>query len=158
MIELLKEARVFKECTSQELQEIAKICQRRAFKNGERIFEAESPAQNLYRVAEGAVELNFKVVHYHASKEMTLDRKFKGEAFGWSALTEPFIYTLSAIAVQDSVLLTIKANDIKKLCTENNHLGYVLMKNIAEIIGGRFASVQKILIDMIQQNLIEKER
>lgn len=158
MIDILKEARVFKEFTTQELQEISAICEKITFKSRERIFEAETPAEYLYIVAEGAVELNFKVTHYHALKEMTLDRKFKGEAFGWSALTEPYHYTLSAITMQDSELLRIKADNIKRLCAENNHLGYILMKNIAEIIGERFASVQKILIDLIQQNLIEKER
>lgn len=158
MIELLKQARVFKEFTTQELQEIANICERITFKSGERIFEAESPAEYLYIVAKGGVELQFKVTHYHALKEVTLDRKLEGEAFGWSALTEPHHYTLSAMAMQDSELLRIKANDIKKLCAENNHLGYILMQNIAEIIGERFASVQKLLIDIIQQNLIEKER
>ncbi|MFQ5865186.1 MAG: Crp/Fnr family transcriptional regulator [bacterium] len=158
MIDLLKESRVFRECSTQELEAIAKICHRVTFKNGERICEAESPAEYLFIVSEGAVELRFKVTHYHAAKEITLDRKFKSEAFGWSALTEPFIYTLSALAMQDSELLRIKANDIKGLCTKNNHLGFVIMKNIAEIVGERFASVQKILIDVIQQNLIEKER
>ncbi len=157
MVDLLKESRVFKEFTTQELGKIANICARIALKDGERIFEAESPAEYLYIVAEGAVELHFKVIYYHALKEMTLDRKFKGEAFGWSALTEPNIYTLSALAMQDSELLRIKANDIIKLCAENNHLGYILMKNIAEIVGERFASIQKILIDVIQQSLKDKE-
>lgn len=157
MIDLLKEAAVFKDFTSQELIEISKICQRVAFKSGERIFEAESPAEYLYIVSQGAVELRFKVTHYFASKEITLDRKFNGDAFGWSALTEPYIYTLSALTMQDSKLLKFKANDIMKLCTDNNHLGYHLMKNIAEIIGERFASIQRILIDVIQQNLKEKE-
>jgi CRP-like cAMP-binding protein len=158
MIDLLKQARVFKEFTRQELQEIAKICEKISFKNEERIFEAETPAKYLYIVVKGAVALNFKVTHYHALKEMTLDRKFRGEAFGWSALTEPYHYTLSAKAMQDSELLRIKEEDIKRLCAEDNHLGYILMKNIAEIIGERFASVQKIVIDLIQQNLSEKER
>lgn len=158
MIDLLKQTLVCKDFNSQELQDIANICQRVTLKNGERICEAESPAEYLFIVSEGAVELRFKVTYYHAAKEITLDRKFKSEAFGWSALTEPFIYTLSALAIQDSELLRIKAEHIKRVCAENNHLGYILMKNIAEIIGERFASVQKILIDMIQQNLIEKER
>lgn len=158
MIDLLKDSRIFKECTNRELEAISNICQRITLKNGERIFETEIPAEYLYIVGEGAVELRFKVTHYHASKEITLDRIFKSEAFGWSALTEPFIYTLSALAMQDSELLRIKANDIKRLCSENNHLGFNIMKNIAEIIGERFASLQKILIDVIQQNLIEKER
>ena len=51
----------------------------------------------------------------------------------------------------------ITAKDIEKLSAENNHLGYILMKNIADTIGGRFDLVQRMLIDLIQQNLKEKE-
>ena len=157
MIDLLKECRVFKECSDQELAQAAKICQKVSFKNGEPIFEADSSAEYLYVVGTGAVELRFKVTQYQASTGIALDRKFKGDVFGWSALTEPYIYTLSALAMQDCELVNLKANDMKGLCNKNNHMGYVLMKNISEIIGERFASIQRILIDVIQQNLKEKE-
>jgi CRP/FNR family transcriptional regulator len=157
MIDLLKESTVFKGCTTQELEEVAKVCQRITVKSGERIFEAESPAEYFFLVGEGGTELRFKVTHYYASKEITLERKFKGDAFGWSALTEPHVYHLSSLAMQDSELLKFKTSDIEKLCEANNHFGYVLMKNASEIIGQRVATVQRTLIDVIQQDLKEKE-
>lgn len=157
MIDLLKRSSVFKELTHDDLQEIAKSCQRVSLKIGERVFEAESPAEYLVIVSSGSVELRFKVSHYHASKEIILDRKFAGDAFGWSALAEPYVYTLSAVTMQDSELLKIEANDLKRVCEQNKDIGYILMKNISEIIGERFASLQRVLIDLIQYNLNEKE-
>ncbi|MCK5452950.1 MAG: cyclic nucleotide-binding domain-containing protein [Calditrichia bacterium] len=157
MVELLKESKIFNECTNQELTDISNICQTISVKDGEQILEAKSPAEYLYIIAEGCVELRFTVTHYFSSQKITFDRKVKGEAFGWSALAEPHLYTLAAWAVKDSKLLKLTGNDIKRLCSENYHLGYVLMKNVAEIIGERFDLVQKILIDTIQLNLKEKE-
>jgi len=157
MIDLLKTSRVFHGCTDQEMENIAATSQKLKAKEGERVFEAGSAAAFLYVVVDGAVDLRFRVTHYQVEEEVTLDRKFKGDAFGWSALTKPNIYTLSAIAVKDSELLKISKEDLKKLCNDNNHLGYVLMRNIAEIVGERFSSVQKTLIDVIQQNLSAKE-
>ena len=157
MLDLLKEVRVFEGCTTRELQDISKICQRMTLRNGERVFEMQSPAEYLYVVAKGAVELKFTVTHYRVSKEITLDRIQQKEAFGWSALGEHRSYTLSASAVADSELLRINAKDIEKLSAENNHLGYILMKNIADTIGERFDLVQRMLIDLIQQNLKAKE-
>jgi CRP-like cAMP-binding protein len=157
MIDLLREARLFKECTSEELEDIATICHKIAFKNGEYVFSANTPAEFLYLVQDGAIDLRFLVTHYSASKEMTIDRKFKGDAFGWSALTEPHVYTLSALAAKDTELLRIGEKDMMRLCKENSHLGYVLMKTIAQIIGERFDLVQKLLIDVIQKSLSEKE-
>lgn len=157
MIDLLKKCRLFEGCSNEKLADVGNICQRVTFKNGDHLLEAGSPAEYLFIVIGGVIELCFKVTHYNGSKEITIDRKLKGDAFGWSALTEPNIYTLSALSKTDSELLQVKANDIIRLCEENNHLGYILMRNSAAIIGERLASIQKILIDVIQQNLIEKE-
>jgi CRP/FNR family cyclic AMP-dependent transcriptional regulator len=157
MLQVLKESRLFREFTNQELEEIADVCKTITFKNGEHIFEAKSFAEYLYIVSEGAVELRFEINYYNASQELILERKTRGEAFGWSALTKPNIYTLTALAVQNSDLLILNERDLKELCVKNDHLGYILMKNIAEIIGERFQMIQNMLINEIQQNLKEKE-
>ncbi|MFQ5705985.1 MAG: Crp/Fnr family transcriptional regulator [bacterium] len=157
MIELLRHVKLFDQLKPDELQDVAKICERISCKSGDRIFEAESPAEYLYVVGNGSVELRFNVTHYHASKEITLDRKFNGDTFGWSALTEHKIYTLSALAMQDSELLRLRAEDMTSLSNDNNSLGYILMKNLTEVISSRFVSLQRVLIDVIRQNLQEKE-
>jgi len=157
MFQILKESRLFNECTNQELQEITKICNKVTFKDGEHIFEATSLAEFLYIVMEGAIELRFIVNYYNASQELTLERKTRGEVFGWSAITMPNVYTLTAVAIQNSDLLRLNERDIRELFTKNEHLGFILMKNIAEIIGERFQIMQKMLMNEIQQNLKEKE-
>ena len=157
MLKLLEEARLFKECTSQELLDISNVCQKISYKNGESIFKARSPAEYLYIVSEGAVELRFTVTLYQTSQEITIDRISKGEVFGWSALAKSHTYSLSAFVVKDSNLLRIKEKDLLKLCTATHHLGYILMKNIAEIISERFELFQKMLIDLIRKDLSEKE-
>ncbi|MFQ5604664.1 MAG: Crp/Fnr family transcriptional regulator [bacterium] len=157
MIDLLQQARVFEDLNTQEIAEVAKISHKVTFKNGERILEAETPARYLFIVGEGLVELRFKVTLLGGTVEITIDQKFNGTSFGWSALTEPYRYTLSALAMRDTELIRIKANDIKRLCEQNNHLGFVVMKNIALIIGERFGTIQNALIAEIQQNLKIKE-
>ena len=57
MLDLLKEVRVCKGCTEAELQEIAEICKGVPFKNGERVFEAQRPAEHLYIVGKGLIDL-----------------------------------------------------------------------------------------------------
>ena len=158
MVRLLKEARIFEDCTTQELEDIATICERVSFNRGEYLFEANSPAEHLFLVIKGLVELHFNVTHYSAAKKITFERVNKGEVLGWSsALTKPRVYALSAMAVKDSELLKIKVNDIEKLCMEHHHFGYVLMKNISETISKRFQVLRHMLIDEIQHELNEKE-
>ncbi len=158
MIVLLEKSSVFKECTPQELEAIANICERMDVKNDDCIFEAESPAEHLYMLVDGAVDLRFKLTCFHSAKEITLERIFDGEIFGWSSLTGPHVYTLSASTMQASQLLRLNAQDLRRLCKDNDHLGYVLMHNLAEIIGERLASMQRMLINVIQENLKDRER
>lgn len=157
MKDILKETRIFKECSEQELQKISQLCEFVSYKKDEKIFDARSPAEYLYIVADGAVELRFTVTHYLASSEITIDRKFKSDVFGWSALTKPHIYSLAAFAIKDTNLIRLHETQLKQLCVDNNHLGYSIMKNISEIIGERFDIIQKMLIDVIQQHLSKKE-
>ncbi len=157
MVELLKRARIFEGCTPQHLEDIGKICERVTFKEGERIFEAKAPAEYFYIVSEGVVNLCCNVNHYNALSELAFERNHKGEAFGWSALVEPYTYTLSAIAVRDSELLKISGMKIKKMSTNDHHFGFLLLGNLTQIIGERFALVQQALIEEIQHTLKEKE-
>jgi CRP-like cAMP-binding protein len=157
MLDLLKEVRVCKGCTEAELQEIAKICERVTLKNGERVFEAQGPAEYLYVVGKGLIDLRFDVTNYLASAEITLDQIGKGEIFGWSTFAYPYLYTVSAIAVRDSELLRIKQSDLTQVCTSNIHLGYGIMSKIAQTISERFALVQKILVNEVQHGLRKNE-
>jgi CRP-like cAMP-binding protein len=158
MVSLLKAVRIFEDCTTQELEDIATICEQVSFNTGERLFEANSPAEHLFLVVKGLIELHFNVTHYSAAKKITFERVKQGEILGWSsALTQPRVYALSATAVKDSELLRIRVSDIEKLCMENNHLGYVLMKNISETIAARFNRLQHLFIAEIQYELNQKE-
>jgi CRP-like cAMP-binding protein len=157
MIDLLEKTRIFRGCSGQELTQLVNLSEKITSREGDVIFEIESPAEYLYVISDGAVELRFRVTHYSAPREVTLDRKWRGDAFGWSALTEPKVYTVSALATRDSELLRFKASDIEGLCNEADHLGFVIMRNVSEIIGERFATLQKMLIDFVQQGLTQRE-
>lgn len=157
MIELLKEAGLLKGLLPDELDKIQQLCEARNIKKGTHIFEVGASADFLFLVVEGEIELRFKVVYLNASIEIPLDRKRKGEAFGWSALVEPYEYTLSAVAAQDCQLLQLRGRDVERLCAENNHLGYVLMNNVVKLIGMRFSVLEKALVAEIQWGLKVKD-
>jgi CRP-like cAMP-binding protein len=158
MIESLNTVQALVECTNEEQQAVADICQRATMQKGDRIFESQSPAEFLYFLTDGVVELRFKVTHYLETREIPIDRIRKGEVFGWSALAQSKAYRLSALAVEDGELLKAPAADIRELCSANHHFGYVLMKNIFAIIGERYDMTQQLLIDVIQKQLDDKER
>lgn len=157
MLELIKQSRIFEGLEEDELQEIMKICQITEFHKGEKVFEIGESAEHLFIVKEGEVELRFKVIYQNISTSVCLERKPRGEPLGWSALTEPYKYTLSAIAVTEAELLQMGHKELKGLCEKNNHLGYVLMSNIAKLIARRFILTQEKLIQEIQNALRKRD-
>lgn len=157
MIELLKNFNIFKGMDDKELQKITEACEVKNFQKGACVFRAGDPAESLFLVNKGKIELRFKVSYHNISTEISLDKISEGEAFGWSTLTHPFRYTLSAFVAEDSEMVEIKESDLKRICQDNNHLGYILMNNLAKIIGQRFSTLQEILINEIQQSLKKKE-
>lgn len=157
MINLLKESKLFAGCTGEEIADIANVAQKIRVQARERIFAAGEPAEYLYVVLEGAVSLRFEVSYFDASREITLDRKQAGEAFGWSVFVEPSLYTLSAFAESDAELMKVRRQDLAALCEGSHHLGFVIMKNISEIIAGRYGAVQNMLVGAIQQDLQRRE-
>jgi CRP-like cAMP-binding protein len=148
---VLRDARIFDHCTDEEFGAIASVCTEAEILAGQTIFEADERADRLYLVADGTVELQLAVTIYGAVRPITIDRKFKGDVLGWSAVVEPHIYTLSAVAKKDTRLLQIDSTDLERLAEENPHFGHMLMYNIANLVGQRLDVMRRMLADVIEQ-------
>jgi CRP-like cAMP-binding protein len=157
MVSLLEESTLFTHCPAEGLERLAAGSEEQTFAAGETIFEAGSPAEHMYIVDDGCVELRFAVTSYVEAQEIPIDRKFKGDVIGWSAVVAPHTFTLSGVAVRDSRLLRIRGSDIRALCAADDHFGHVFMRNLADLIGQRFNIVQRILIDVVQDRLKKQE-
>ncbi|MCH8069122.1 MAG: cyclic nucleotide-binding domain-containing protein [Candidatus Marinimicrobia bacterium] len=150
MIDLIKKSNIFEALEPKELEAVAQISKIVLFKEGDQIFKAGDDASSMYIVRTGEVKLKFSFNHLNAPVVLTLDTIKKGGSLGWSAFAQPFKYTLSAYAVGDTQLLRLHSDGIRELCDKNQHLGYVVMKNIATMISARFARLQGLLQHVIQ--------
>jgi CRP-like cAMP-binding protein len=157
MRERLERFSIFRGLAPEELEAIRALCMSAKFKKGAQIFQVDEEANSLFLVCAGEIELRFNVVCYNATVEILLERKGPGEILGWSAVTYPYKYKLSAYAAEDSELLSIKQASIESLCEANNHLGYQFMKNTARIIAQRFQLAQEALTKEIQDGLRRKD-
>jgi CRP-like cAMP-binding protein len=157
MISQLRSFSLFQDLTQDELEAVTELCKLTRVEKGERIFQAGAEARSLFLLSAGEVDLRFDVVCYNAPVEILLERKGPGEVLGWSAVTYPYQYTLSAYAREDSELLEIKQADIEGLCGANHHFGYIFMKNTALIIAQRFQLAQQALTKEIQESLRHRD-
>ncbi len=143
--EKLERFAIFEGLTPEETDMIAQRCQIITVRQGEKVFEAGKDAHSLFLVCSGLIELRFKLMYFNGLVELPFESIGAGKECGWSAMVPPYIYSLTACATEDSELFQIKQTDLQDLCETNARLGYVVMKNIAQIVVERYEITWKML-------------
>ena len=72
-----------------------------------------------------------------------------GEVFGWSALVKPYVYTASAECVEKVEEVYIKGSELMNLFEQNDHTGYVIMRNLSGHVSSRLTESREKLIKEI---------
>jgi CRP-like cAMP-binding protein len=151
---LLQNFALFQGLNEDELKALAVLAREETFEEEEMIFPEGTEAKHVYLLAEGRVALRFRLPMKSLSRETTIDMVSKGEAFGWSAMVKPHRFTAAAICAERTTCLAFERADLEALFQENNHIGYVVMQNLSEVIAVRLRDLRLQLIREIGQSLM----
>ncbi|MBI4547150.1 MAG: Crp/Fnr family transcriptional regulator [Ignavibacteriae bacterium] len=151
---MLCEINFFAGLTPKELRQLSTIIKIVKLKKNEKIFSRGDSAEDFYIVGSGKVHLSFQISVLHADEEIGVDIIGAGGVFGWSALVRPHQkLTLSAYCDEDSELMQMRGEDVLSVCAKKHHLGYILMGNLAKVIGSRMNRIQGLLVREIELNV-----
>lgn len=149
-IEALKRCEIFLGLDNSELHKIVDLpsCQEKAYRPEEAIFHAGQPADHLYVLVEGKVDL---VAEVSAPSSKSLEPTLitiigKGSIFGWPALVPPHVFSLTAIAKSPVQVLAIGGSDIRNLFERYPHIGYEVTQSLLQVIASRFRTIEQLLI------------
>jgi CRP-like cAMP-binding protein len=143
LIGFLGQVEVFRGLDSVQLKVIKSCCQVKFFKQGDKIFSEDDDAYFLWAVVDGQVELRFDLPGRESAGEMSISRILPGKVFGWSSLVPPNIYRLSAYCTTTEVeALQVNRDCLIKLFSKDPRIGYLVMSNVAMVIGSRFQQLQ----------------
>jgi CRP-like cAMP-binding protein len=78
--------------------------------------------------------------------QVTVDFITRGESMGWSAVVEPYIYTLSARCLEDTKLISFDSEKLRDMMEEDNALGFKIMQSTAKVISSRLTHTRIILV------------
>jgi CRP/FNR family cyclic AMP-dependent transcriptional regulator len=129
--DILTNVELFEGLTSDELDILAAVCEERVYPINEIITQQGEVGEELFVVYDGFVE----VVRAGLAPEIapkTIVHLGEGQIFGEMALVDrgPRSATVKAASEKTSILV-IKRDDFDRICESNNHIGYVVMRNIA---------------------------
>lgn len=113
---------------------VAMIAEEISVPAGTVLFEEGQPADTLYFLLEGSVDLYFTVPGEGSKpgKEFWVGEINPGEPLGISALIEPYRLTAMARAGAPSRLLKVNAAALRALCEVDNRMAYALMRQVAK--------------------------
>jgi CRP-like cAMP-binding protein len=148
-VEVLNKVDLFKGLNNEELEKIARICQEHTFAEGQRCFSEGSKAVDLYILQKGKVAIELEIRYSGRRVKAAITTLGPGRLFGWSALVEPHVLTASASCEEKAEVIAIKGADLLDLFQKDSHIGYVVMKNLAAVIGLRLTrTIQRLAIEL----------
>jgi CRP-like cAMP-binding protein len=131
---ILKQADIFYELTSTQLELVASISSQRSYGQGEIVFEENSPGTELYVIANGEIEIQVDpiVVGKEGGGAQTIATLRRGQSFGEVSLVDEGLRSARArCSQQDTQLVIIPRDRLMLLCDTYPQLGYRLMRNLA---------------------------
>ena len=133
---ILKDADIFYGLSAEQLQRIEAICAEMILDQDTVLFEENSPGDEMFVVARGAVDIQVDPAMIGLETRTgptTIATLRKGQIFGEVVLVDQGLRSAQArVSEPDTRLLAIKRGDLIALCEEDYELGYLLMRNIAE--------------------------
>jgi len=161
---LLSGFKFFSGIQPETLERLAQITHTLNFNTGDVIFRFGEPAEHLYGVLEGAVNLSvvFKdkvlrtEIEYEEAiqasvveeeKTIIVDAVQSGQVFGWASIVGPGKRTVSAHCPEDTRVIVLPAGELKAMFEKDHTLGYVIMKKMSDIISKRLQKRTEKLIE-----------
>lgn len=147
----LKRAGLFEGLSDSELEKIASLSREEKYKAGAVIFEEGDAARDLYIVEDGEIALETKLDlgPYAAPRPATIEVVTSGEAFGWSALVEPYTLTSSARCLKTAKVIAIERVGLRHLIDSDAHIGQKVMARLTGIVASRLRETREKLNDFL---------
>lgn len=136
---------LFSGLSDQELAQVAAIASTETYDAGEVICAEHEVARRLFILQEGCVELHINVrSSVEPDNDLTVEEVEPGRIFGWSSLIHQRQFTASARAVDPVRLVVLNPDDLNALFDRDTHIGFVVMKQLAEVIASRLRRTRQV--------------
>jgi CRP-like cAMP-binding protein len=113
------------------------------------IFNEGAEARTFYLLEEGRV-----AVESQLTKGMLFPTSIVsvGQAFGWSALVPPHLYTATVVTLSNTRVIAIDREGLLQQMQTDTSFGLKIMQNVARMISSRLRSLELALVGFLQDD------
>ncbi len=152
-LETVRDAELFAGFSEEDATLVAVLAREVNVRAGEVLFRLGDPAQVLYVLRRGRMELTFPLMVMGEQRETRFQSMEPGKTLAWSALVPPHRLTLSARATTDAALLGFDRDDLQRLLQAHPSIGRIVMSNLAGVIATRLHEVMALWVREVQRNV-----
>ena len=134
------------------LARLAESASLRGFPGGTQLFREGSRNEQLMIISIGRVGLDMFVPGRGNIRILTLG---PGDVIAWSALLGGGRMTTSAMALEDTQVVAISADEVLRTCESNHDFGYYLMHRVATSLAERLLATRLQLLDLFAESSAE---
>ena len=136
-----------------EVSAFSRLCRKTSYPAGAVLFAEGAEAPTLYLLLDGTIDLRFAMPGgARAGTTVTIDEP--GETSGWSAVVPPHVYRSSGMCRTAATVLEVERFALVPQFEANPHMGYVLMRNIAELVGRRLTQVEQQFMKCVGEEIL----
>ena len=152
VIDYLRNNLFFEGLTHEDLEQVSKVCSLEEFSKGERIFSEGAPGDRFYIIVSGGIRIEKQIPKGAPETLRTLK---PGEGFGEMALVEEMPRSASAIADEDSRLVSIGKSDLDHLFAENHSIAIKMLTAFCKTMSSRLRESSQRMIRLFEEMGIE---
>ena len=142
---------LFAGLTDDQAQEVVALGARQTLAAGERLFDLGEAAESLFVLQVGRVALSLPMKLQGVEKDVLIEERVPGEAFGWSALVPPHRFTLKASASMESEVLALPRVALLDHFEARPEVGYAVSRDVAAVVGQRLQVLQAMWLREMQR-------
>jgi CRP-like cAMP-binding protein len=143
-IDELRRSKVLRDLNDRELAEVAKLGTLWKRPAGVRVITEGSEAAGVYLLQEGRVEVRMTSRDGH---EVAIDELGPGDLFGWSSVLGRPTFHGAIWTLEDCTLIVMDGKKLRALFEANNHIGYRVFREIADVVARRLETLRSRLAD-----------
>ncbi len=149
-LEFLMDVMLFENFTLEEIRQVVRLCRITTLSRGAKIFSNGDPAESLYVVLVGDVEVLLPELPVEETTVVLLN---PGGVFGESTFFSETPHTMSASCASDSVtLLSLNRVAFNEIFQTNSGVALRLVNNVARILAARLQETDQWVWNLLQQS------
>ena len=141
---VIKKVEIFHGLSLTQLESLTHISEEKRYRRGETVFTEHSTGDEVYIIKKGKVciELGLK----GKPNTATIQRLSVGQIFGELALVDKRSRSATVVCENDCEIITINRDKLDELFERDTHLGYIIMKNLAQLLAERLRRTDLMLV------------